>query len=218
MPARNPNQSHSRWRGRGYWPSAPSPFPTSFPAVTWRGAHGWGRGPGSRRRGPGGEEGTQRVGGSAGCCGVTMTTGPKAAREVTRTRLAQGHVSSGGGGGAAPEPRPWRGLAHVLVAGMAAGIVGLDRGPPSHLCSPPVHTSLDPACRSSAGAGLLSDCCWRADLGWHWWCSATEKAGNRENKQKERQTQLEGETELRDTDRNSVEQGRVKPEKEGLKN
>lgn len=106
-PAGSPSGGPLR-RGRtGYGPGAPSPFPTSFPAVTWRGARGRDRAGAWRlkegvRAGEG--EGTQRVGGSAGRCGVTMTTGPEAACEVTRTRLAQSHVS--GGGGAAPGPRP----------------------------------------------------------------------------------------------------------------
>lgn len=101
--ASSQSEGGSQRRGRGYGPSAPSPFPTSFLAVTWSGAGG---GAGARPREEGVREGTQRVGGSAGRCGVTMTTGPEAAREVTGTRLARSHVSGDRGGGAAPGPRP----------------------------------------------------------------------------------------------------------------
>lgn len=94
---------------KGLRPQRPLPLPDLLPGRhVARGA--WlerGGGPAAEGGGPGGEgEGTQRVGGSAGRCGVTMTTGPEAACEVTRTRLAQRHVSGDGGGGAAPGPRP----------------------------------------------------------------------------------------------------------------
>lgn len=95
---------------KGLRPRRPLPLPDLLPGHhVARGAWlGPGGGPAvAEGGGPGGEgEGTQRVGGSAGRCGVTMTTGPEAACEVTRTRLARSHVSGDGGGGAAPGPRP----------------------------------------------------------------------------------------------------------------
>lgn len=58
--------------GRGYGPSAPSPFPTSFPAITWRGARGWNRA-GARRR----KEGV-RVGKGRGLSGLGEALGAAA--------------------------------------------------------------------------------------------------------------------------------------------
>lgn len=48
-PAGSPKEGPSRRGRRGYGPGAPSPFPTSFPAITWRGARGWDQA-GARRR------------------------------------------------------------------------------------------------------------------------------------------------------------------------
>lgn len=103
MEGRSPSLGSSKWRGRGYGHSALSRFPTSFPAVTWRVVEA---GAAATEGGaPGGEgEGTRPAGGSAGRCGVTMTTGPEAAREVTRTRLAPDHVSATWGRGCARAP------------------------------------------------------------------------------------------------------------------
>ena len=102
--ASSQSEGGSQRRGRGYGPSAPSPFPTSFLAVTWSGAGG---GAGARPREEGVGKGRSGLGEAfAGRCGVTMTTGPEAAREVTGTRLARSHVSGDRGGGAAPGPRP----------------------------------------------------------------------------------------------------------------
>lgn len=71
-PAGSPSTGPSRRGGRGYGPSAPSPFPTSFPAVTWRGARGW-NGAGARRR----KEGV-RVGKGRGLSGLGEALGAAA--------------------------------------------------------------------------------------------------------------------------------------------
>lgn len=109
MEGRSPSLGSSKWRGRGYGHSALSRFPTSFPAVTWRVVEAGAAA--AEGGGPGGEgEGTRPAGGSAGRCGVTMTTGPEAAREVTKTRLAPDHVSATWGRGCAwAPPLTWAG-------------------------------------------------------------------------------------------------------------
>lgn len=111
----------------------PAHHPHPFPAITCRVAGGGGR---RQRKGGSGSGRGRQVGESAGRCGVTMTTGPEAAREVTGTRLARGHVSCGGGGGAALGPAPRPGGPRAAPAA------------PVHLPDPkPLH----PSCRPRAG-------------------------------------------------------------------
>lgn len=173
---------------KGLRPQRPLPLPDLLPGrhvarAAWLQPGG---GPAAEGGGPGGEgEGTQRVGGSAGRCGVTMTTVPEAACEVTRTRLAQSHVSGGGGGGAAPGPRPLPGPVPVLVVRSPAGIRAPIPGPLSRppVRCPPSHTSLDLSCRHIFGPGTErreSHWCWGAGTAWNVGSSATEKAGDGE--------------------------------------
>lgn len=79
-----------------------------------------------------------------------MTTGLQAAREVTRTRLAQGHVKATQGGTARLSPAPDLGKRKWLVARMGLQALQVRTWTLRfcRLCSPPPTSS---ALRSSAG-------------------------------------------------------------------
>lgn len=158
-----PGRPHASGR-KGLRPQRPLPLPDLLPgrhvARGWVGVRGEGKG-------------TRRAGESAGSCGVTMTTGPEAACEVTRTRLAPGHVSVRGGAALGPAPD-----AHVPGARTWTP----DPNGWQRLRYFPSHAAVDPSRmlpnlpsgQPEKGEQLVVD---RGHLGWHWRCSATEEAG-----------------------------------------
>lgn len=196
-PARSPNEAERK--GLRAHPHPP------FRVITWRVAAGGG--PAAGGGGPGREgEGTQQVEESAGRCGVTMTTGPEAAREVTGTRLALSHVSSDAGVGLRLAPPPTRAGPRA-----AAGCFG---GCPAPALPPSAPMQIFGASSGrpmlERGLGLAGGRVSRRKQ---------EVGGKGESTRRGQQAQpgREGQGE-RSRDRNGGKSGRVKPEKNGLKN
>lgn len=157
---------------KGLRPQRPLPLPDLLPGRHVERSWGRGGGPAIERRGSGkGRSGW----GSAGRCGVTMTTGPEAAREVTGTRLARSHVS-GDRRDMKPrrEPRPDLGWPTCWFAGLPTGR--------DHRPQPP--TPLRPVFRMSTPvpecSGRRAVVVKRGDLGWHWG-AVPRKSGKWEN-------------------------------------
>lgn len=126
-----------------------------------------GGGPAAGGGGPGREGEGVQVEESAGRCGVTMTTGLEAAREVTGTRLALGHVGSDAGVGLRLAPPPTR-------AGPRAA-AGCSGPSPARPPSPPPS---DPR-RRQRGTDAGVDLVWQRGVQCH---RESRKSRGRENK------------------------------------